>query len=145
MPSVSTGVESCWGWAARAALTTIVGTRPPPEPPLMPDVSLFDSSQVMTILPPAWYQGVACTCGMRVDRKESPCWTVPRSSSLVRFGVYHTKSGALAPLRSDSIDEESTVEMWVFGKYGHGLWITSYWAVVVTEGSVGRLSMYALA
>ena len=101
-------------------LTTIVGMWPPPVVPLMPVVSLSDSSHSMMILPPAVYQLVACTCGIKVARKVSPSCTVPRSSSSIWLGVYHTKSGALALFRSGSNWLESASVILALGKNGQG-------------------------
>src|ERR1700730_14046740 len=70
----------------------MVGTWPPP-PPLIPALSVSASSQVTTMDPPALYHDVDWTWGMKLDRKASPCWTVPSCSSLTRLGVHPTKLG----------------------------------------------------
>src|ERR1700688_191883 len=96
----------------------MVGTCPPP-PPLSPELSVFDSSQVTTMEPPALYHEVAWTRGTKLDKKASPCWTDPSCSSLTRLGVYHTKSGALALLRSD-VSVEASAMAGGFEKYSQG-------------------------
>src|ERR1700730_13296799 len=99
----------------------MVGTWPPP-PPLIPALSVSASSQVTTMDPPALYHDVDWTWGMKLDRKASPCWTVPWCSSLTRLGVYHTKLGAPALLRSAVSDVALATAMGAFGKYSHGKW-----------------------
>src|ERR1700688_296285 len=108
----------------------------------MPELSLFDSSQVMMICPPDLYQVVACTPGMKEDRKASPCCTEPSCSSLIRFGVYQTKSGALALLRSVVSLEASAMEG-LPAKYSQGKWRTAY-SPESLAGLAGRFSAYAL-
>src|SRR5580704_9013808 len=105
----------------------------PPVPPLRPDVSEGSaSSHSMTMDPPARYHEVACTDGTKVDRNASVsascCAEVstgtPVWPSLVRFGVYQTKSGALEPLRVLMTDEASAMGGGL-EKYSHGKWRTA--------------------
>ena len=122
IPTVSTAAVCRTGLARSAFDTTIVATWPP-TPPLMPEESESSaSSHSMMIWPPALYQLVACTDGMKLDRNASlsanssaavsvgtPVWP-----SLVRFGVYQTKSGGLAALRSlVSVDEIGDTDLGV--------------------------------
>ena len=83
----------------------------------------------MMICPPDLYHEVACTEGMKLDRNDSVsanslAWVLegtPVWPSSVRFGVYQTKSGGVAPLRSGIRAEESLTVTGALGKYAQGL------------------------